>query len=295
VLAPTWLPDFLVFNGASFWPKQRIFEIVYGLAPNNPNENTLALMEQPIPENGDDCIIYTYPIACSMLVGASATIEEVQIGDIPGEYVKNGVWQAIDDTGQWGWDATPPIQKLRWHANGVAFELSTIIDGFSKKDLITIAESLVPPSAVPPDATKLLGPGSCGTVSGGAVGSGSFIWPSNNHSISGYDYSLETNHPGIDLAGASGDPVYASDNGVIVYAGWNDTGYGNVIVIDHGNGWQTLYAHLSALNVACGQSVGQGDVIGQIGSSGNIDGTHLHFEIFNANGKVNPHDYLPAP
>jgi len=147
-----------------------------------------------------------------------------------------------------------------------------------------------------PGVAKILGPGSCGTIVDGAVGSGSFIWPANNHWLSGYDYSPSTNHFGIDIAGGLGDAIYASDNGVVVYAGWNDWGYGNVIVIDHDGGWQTLYAHLSALNVGCGYSVYQGDVIGYFGSTGNSSGPHLHFEMLNESyGKVNPHNFLPAP
>ncbi len=147
-----------------------------------------------------------------------------------------------------------------------------------------------------PGVAKILGPGSCGTIVDGAVGTGSFIWPANNHWLSGYDYSPSANHPGIDIAGGLGDAVYASDNGVIVYAGWNDWGYGNVIVIDHDGGWQTLYAHLSALNVGCGQSVYQGDVIGYFGSTGNSSGPHLHFEMLNESyGKVNPWNFLPPP
>lgn len=145
-----------------------------------------------------------------------------------------------------------------------------------------------------PSVAKILGPGSCGTVVGGAIGWGNFVWPANNHFLSGYDYSPETNHRAIDIAGALGDPIYASDNGVVVYSGWNDWGYGYVVVIDHGNGWQTLYAHLSVITVGCGQSVYQGDVIGQFGSTGNSTGPHLHFEIMHeVYGKVNPWDYLP--
>ena len=145
-----------------------------------------------------------------------------------------------------------------------------------------------------PGVAKILGPGSCGTVVDGAVGSGTFIWPTVNHWLSGYDYSPSTNHFGIDIAGALGNAVYAADNGVVVYAGWNDWGYGNVIVIDHDGGWQTLYAHLSALNVGCGYSVYQGDVIGAIGSTGNSSGPHLHFEMLNESyGKVNPWNFLP--
>lgn len=145
-----------------------------------------------------------------------------------------------------------------------------------------------------PASARVLGAGACDPVSGGAVGYGSFVYPSNNHTLSGFDYSPETNHSGIDLAGNTGEAVYASDAGVIVYAGWNDYGYGNMIMIDHGNGFQTLYAHLSALNVGCGQSVGQGEVIGAIGNTGRSSGSHLHFEIM-AGTKVNPWSYLPPP
>lgn len=145
-----------------------------------------------------------------------------------------------------------------------------------------------------PASARVLGAGACDPVSGGAVGYGAFVYPSNNHYLSGFDYSPETNHNGIDLAGNEGEAVYASDAGVIVYAGWNDYGYGNMIMIDHGNGFQTLYAHLSAFNVGCGQSVGQGEVIGAIGNTGRSSGAHLHFEIL-AGTKVNPWSYLPPP
>lgn len=145
-----------------------------------------------------------------------------------------------------------------------------------------------------PASARVLGAGACDPVSGGAVGYGSFIFPTNKHYLSGFDYSPETNHRGIDLSGNLGEAVYASDAGVIVYAGWNDYGYGNMIMIDHGNGFQSLYAHLSALNVGCGQSVGQGEVIGAVGSTGRSSGPHLHFEIM-AGEKVNPWSYLPPP
>jgi murein DD-endopeptidase MepM/ murein hydrolase activator NlpD len=103
------------------------------------------------------------------------------------------------------------------------------------------------------------------------------------------------NHPAIDIAGRLGNAIYTTDAGVIVYAGWRDD-YGNLIMVDHGNGWQSLYAHLSQTNVACGQSVGQGELIGLMGSTGNSSGPHLHFELMNTQyGKVNPHDFLPPP
>ncbi|MGC8855359.1 MAG: peptidoglycan DD-metalloendopeptidase family protein [Anaerolineae bacterium] len=142
---------------------------------------------------------------------------------------------------------------------------------------------------------RVLGPGVCDPVSGGAVGFGTFVWPTNRHYLSGYDYSPATNHWGIDIAGSEGEGVFATDAGVVVYAGWNNYGYGNMIMIDHGRGWQSLYAHLSAIYVSCGQSVGQGEAIGAIGTTGNSSGPHLHFELMTSTYKVNPWDFLPPP
>lgn len=146
-----------------------------------------------------------------------------------------------------------------------------------------------------PAYARVLGPGACDPISGGAVGFGTFVWPTNDHYLSGFDYTPAANHWGIDLAGNEGEGVYATDAGVVVYAGWNNYGFGNMILIDHGGGFQSLYAHLSGLNVGCGQSVGQGDVIGAIGNTGNSSGSHLHFEIMTSSYKINPFDVLPPP
>jgi len=143
-----------------------------------------------------------------------------------------------------------------------------------------------------PAVAKIMGPGACGSILDGAIGTGTYVWPAVEHRLSGFDFSPETNHNGIDIAGATGHGIFAADSGVVVYAGWNDWGYGNVVVIDHGNGWQTLYAHLSAYNVSCGVSVTQGQVIGAMGSTGNSSGAHLHFEIRNDSYRGNPWDFL---
>ena len=95
-----------------------------------------------------------------------------------------------------------------------------------------------------PAAARYYGPGSCGTIYEGAVGNGSFVWPTVNHTISGYSFDSNV-HPGVDFGGPAGNSVFATDAGVVVYAGWSNFGYGNLIVIDHGNGWQSAYAHLS--------------------------------------------------
>jgi murein DD-endopeptidase MepM/ murein hydrolase activator NlpD len=86
------------------------------------------------------------------------------------------------------------------------------------------------------------------------------------------------------------------DSGVVVYAGWNNQGYGNLVIVDHANGTWTAYAHLSHLLVTCLQGVTQGQVIAAAGSTGNSTAAHLHFETFRAGaGQVNPWALLPAP
>ncbi|HOW91199.1 MAG TPA: M23 family metallopeptidase, partial [Anaerolineaceae bacterium] len=111
--------------------------------------------------------------------------------------------------------------------------------------------------------------------------------------LSGYDYSPETNHRAIDIDGSIGNPVWAVDAGVVVYSNWNENGYGNLIVIDHGNGWQSVYAHLDTFLKYCGDSVDQGEQIGTLGTTGNSTGPHLHFELRNETyGIVNPWDFL---
>jgi murein DD-endopeptidase MepM/ murein hydrolase activator NlpD len=131
--------------------------------------------------------------------------------------------------------------------------------------------------------TSEIGGNACG---GGPVGSG-FGWPANNHSISGNPYG--PGHLGIDISANEGDPVYAASSGVVTMAapGWN-YGYGNVIQIDHGNGYVSVYAHLSQINVSVCQPVGQGTLIGLAGNTGNSFGAHLHFEIRLGGTNINP-------
>ncbi len=144
-----------------------------------------------------------------------------------------------------------------------------------------------------PATANNLGPGACTEAYDGVMGTLNFTWPTESRVLSGYDYNPSANHWGIDIKGDFGDPVVAPDNGVVVYAGWNDWGYGEMVVIDHGQGWQTLYAHLSTVDVGCGQEVYRGDLIGTIGSTGNSSGPHLHFELRSDEyGRVNPWDFL---
>jgi len=142
-------------------------------------------------------------------------------------------------------------------------------------------------------SSALYGAGACEGGYDGAYGSGSFIWPAENHTLSGNDYW--SGHLAIDIAAGEGAAVYAADSGVVVFAGGAFGGYGNMIMIDHGNGYQTLYAHLSSTRAYCGQSVSQGQYIGSSGSTGNSTGAHLHFEVRYLGGFVSPWFVLPAP
>ena len=138
------------------------------------------------------------------------------------------------------------------------------------------------------------GTGSSISNTGGAgyVGTGSFLWP-----MPGYTYLTcyfgDGGHRGIDIAGGDiyGKAIVAADGGTVTYAGWNDS-YGYCVFIDHGNGYETRYAHMSALGTDTGAVVGQGEIIGYVGSTGNSTGPHLHFEVIYEGGLTNPMGYF---
>lgn len=117
------------------------------------------------------------------------------------------------------------------------------------------------------------------------LGNARFIWPAVGQMAQYFSWY----HPGLDISNLAGGPIYASDSGTVTVAGWPDnSGYGNRIMVDHGNGFTTLYAHLSAIYVSVGQRVTKGDVIGQMGSTGRSTGTHLHIEIRQNGAALNP-------
>ncbi len=103
-------------------------------------------------------------------------------------------------------------------------------------------------------------------------------------------YRVQRFHQGMDFACDTGTPVYATGNGVVTYAKWQ-SGFGNFIIIDHGYGYVTRYAHLSAIGVKVGQKVVRGEEIGKVGSSGKSTGPHLHYEVMVSNKNVNPINY----
>ncbi len=120
----------------------------------------------------------------------------------------------------------------------------------------------------------------------GVVGEGNFMWPTSGKITQRFSWY----HPAVDIASASNPDVVASQGGSVTAAGWSGGGYGNYVVIDHGNGSQTLYAHMlnNSIVVKAGDRVRQGQKIGVMGSTGRSTGTHLHFEIKTTGGKADP-------
>lgn len=122
------------------------------------------------------------------------------------------------------------------------------------------------------------------------LGSGSFIWPIGSRNISQYYWY---GHPGLDIAAVEGSGVSAADSGTVTFAAWSPYCYGYLIVINHGNGYETFYAHLSGIYVSPGQVVNKGTTIGASGNTGCSSGPHLHFEIRYNRSRYDPLSYLP--
>jgi murein DD-endopeptidase MepM/ murein hydrolase activator NlpD len=128
-----------------------------------------------------------------------------------------------------------------------------------------------------------------GPVATNVTAAGVFYWPAYGVLTQGYWYG----HRAIDIGGAVGAAIVASDGGYVSFAGWTDMGYGYLVVLDHVNGFQTYYAHLSRIFVTEGETVHAGEVIGAMGSTGNSTGPHLHYEIRYNGYPTNPLIYLP--
>lgn len=128
------------------------------------------------------------------------------------------------------------------------------------------------------------------TPSAGQVApTGIFAWPATGNLTQYFRWY----HPAVDIANNASPDVLAADSGTILVAGWPDAaGYGNRVIIDHGNGYSTLYGHLARIYVGVGQTVKRGDAVGRMGSTGRSTGIHLHFEIHKNGIAQDPLGYL---
>jgi murein DD-endopeptidase MepM/ murein hydrolase activator NlpD len=155
-------------------------------------------------------------------------------------------------------------------------------------ELATGQYLMVPDGVMPQAAARPTSPIVRTPDNPNATATGSFIWPAAGMITQGYRFY----HKAFDIANRAGGPILAADGGVVIAAGWDASGYGNRVMIDHGNGYITLYAHLSVLQVSAGQRINRGDVMGQMGSTGRSTGTHLHFEVRQGGVLLNPGSFL---
>jgi len=169
-----------------------------------------------------------------------------------------------------------------------------VITGFSGNHLeppyeLTIGQKLVIPGGEKPYVPRVVHQYSGPIPKNAKKGTGTFGWPT-----AGYITQLYwSGHQAIDIGAPIGTAVVAADSGYIIRVQSSDRGYGRMVMIDHGNGYATLYAHLSVYHVRVGQSVAKGETIGLSGSTGNSTGPHLHFEIIKNGVRRNPMLYLP--
>lgn len=185
---------------------------------------------------------------------------------------------------------------------GVTSEAIMNANGLANPNQLRIGAKLVIPggnkiaqapsgSKIGEDASKSLSaikkiiPGPSAIIPAG----GRMVWPTVGHTITQY---FSWRHTGVDIANHIGTPIYAADDGVVTTLGYNRGGYGNQIIIDHGGGKQTRYAHLSAFSVNMGQKVSKGQYIGAMGSTGRSTGPHLHFEVMIKGQRYNPLNYV---
>jgi len=157
---------------------------------------------------------------------------------------------------------------------------------------LTLSDALAPVASgeTPP-------PGLAATASNSpiaVVAQGKFQWPSTRREISGWTFHDPRNpgHIGLDIAAAMWDPIVAVADGVVSFAEWGG-GYGNLVIVEHKDGWLSYYAHLTEIVVKVGQEVRQGELLGGAGTTGYSTGPHLHFELRYQGRPVDPHVYLP--
>jgi len=117
-----------------------------------------------------------------------------------------------------------------------------------------------------------------------------FAWPVVGQITQGYSEK----HPALDLGAPYGSPVYAAQAGTVTHSGWAKTGYGYTVILDHGEGMQSLYSHMKGTWVTVRQKVERGQLIGEVGSTGHSTGPHVHFELRVDGKRVDPSGYLPA-
>lgn len=258
--------DYVVKNGDSLWSIARKYNLlVSDLLNANPQISTSPL------HNGEKLYLNTTRPLVGVLVISSQVANETITRAVQVQ-ADNNLWRGQTRVLQPGADGLAEVHYQIVRLNGLAL----------KRDVLT-SKVLKQPQP------RLVAEGMQRTVAyaGGASrgsGSGVLSWPVSGTITSPFGYRGREFHTGIDIATASGTPVGAAASGRVTFAGW-DGGYGNCVIVDHGDGLATRYAHLSRIDVSNGEQVGRGEVIGNVGATGRATGPHLHFEVI-SNGSV---------
>lgn len=259
--------------------------VPFTIIPERPRLEVMTYKVQP----GDTVfgIAEAFGINPETIMWANRTLElnpdMLRVGDQLTILPINGVYHQVK--------AGDTLQKIakKYKAdatNIVAYELNQM-EGADQ--VLESGSFLIVPGGEKPPVVRNVSTFSGPIPKGANRGSGRFVWPSSGQITQQYWNS----HRAIDIGSWTGNPVVASDSGYIIYAGWDRTGYGNLVIVNHGNGYITYYAHLNRIFIRQGESVGQGQRIGTVGSTGNSTGPHLHFEIRQNNIQRNPFGFLP--
>ncbi|MCS7059880.1 MAG: M23 family metallopeptidase [Anaerolineae bacterium] len=244
------------------------------------------------PGDTVEAIAVRFGLQPSTLVWSNEAVEEtpdrLDIGQVLYVLPVDGIWYTVQADDTLEGIATKFKAKVE---DIVSFPLN----GLSASANLLPGQKIVVPRGIKPFTPRPAQPTttySAGTYSAAPVrtaGSGAFLWPTTGSISQGFWWG----HRAIDIANAVGIPIAAADGGYVSFAGWDNTGYGYMVMIDHGNGFSTVYAHLSAYYVDPGQPVARGQIIAAMGSTGRSTGPHLHFEIRYGGVLQNPLYYLP--
>jgi len=189
--------------------------------------------------------------------------------------------ETIKDDSMWTWE-----QKVKQEGKKGTKEVAAEV---LFENGIKVSETIIGEKVIKEPVTKIVAKGTKAEVA--FRGNGRFIWPVVGQITSPFGKRGGEFHSGIDIAQSKGTPVYASNSGTVTFAGWRG-GYGNLVIINHGGGIETYYAHNSTINVSVGQQVEKGQQIAKVGSTGRSTGSHCHFEIRVNGSAVNPLNYL---
>lgn len=270
----------------NFESLQRI-ALPFTIIPERPRET----LETYMVQSGDTIlgIAAQYGLQPETIMWANPEIERnpdrISIGDQIKVLPVNGVLHAVKS----GDTLSSLAAKYKVAADAiVGYQGNSLSDASAA--LVVGAEIIVPGGQKATVAQQVVTVYSGPIPSSATKGSGAFLWPTSGSITQKY----WSGHAAIDVGGWTGAPVKASDGGYVVEAGrgWS-SGYGNHVVIDHGNGYSTLYAHLNSIFVSPGENVTKGQQVGTVGNTGNSTGPHLHFEVIYQGVRRNPYSYLP--